>query len=184
MKFVKYSSGCDTSYSQVTSDTCSFIFGAVSTKSEFVVLDELVMKNSKDELFAPSDIALKYIAFLEKNRKEWGFAKNNFIDCSDQATISELQKYKNNHGSIYEFNNSYKKVEIIDRINMQIGWLDTGHYYVLEHCKNHIDELNKYSWDEKKTDRPEDAHDHTINASQYAWIPYRTGIGLQPYNNK
>ena len=94
MKFVKYSSGCDTSYSQVTSDTCSFIFGAVSTKSEFVVLDELVMKNSKDELFAPSDIALKYIAFLEKNRKEWGFARNVFIDCADQATISELLKYK------------------------------------------------------------------------------------------
>ncbi|WP_300891671.1 terminase [uncultured Clostridium sp.] len=184
MKFTKYTAGLDTSYSTGTNDLVAGIFGGITTKSEFVVLDEFVMKNMKDELFAPSDIALRFIAFLEKNRNEWGFARNTFIDCADQATISELKKFKNNHGSIYEFNNSYKKVEIIDRINMQIGWLDTGHYYVLNHCKNHIDELNKYSWDEKKTDRPEDAHDHTINASQYAWIPYRTGIGLQPYNNK
>lgn len=183
MKFTKYTAGLDTSYSTETSDTCAMIFGGITTKSEFVVLDEYIIKNSKEELFAPSDIALKFIAFLEKNRKEWGFARNTFIDCADQATISELLKYKNKHGSIYEFNNSYKKVEIIDRINMQIGWLDTGHYYVLEHCKNHIYELENYSWSDKKPDTVEDCRDHTCNASQYSWIPYRLSVGLQPYNN-
>ena len=78
---------------------------------------------------------------------------------------------------------------LIKKLKLQIGLicrLVAGHRALLcfRTLQNHIDELNKYSWDEKKTDRPEDAHDHTINASQYAWIPYRTGIGLQPYNNK
>ena len=68
---------------------------------------------------------------------------------------------------------------------MQIGWLDTGHYYVLNHCKNHIYELNNYAWDEKKPNRPEEVNskDHTINASQYSFLGYRLGIGLMPYNN-
>lgn len=179
MKFTKYTAGLDTSYSTETNDTCSMIFAGITNKSEFVVLDEFVIKNSKDDVFAPSDLSLMFINFLEKNRKKWGFAPQTFIDCADQATISELLKIKKTKGSIYQFNNSYKKVQIIDRINLQLGWLETGHYYILEHCKNHIGELNKYSWDEKKNGVPEDCHDHTINAAQYSFIPYRTGIGLQ-----
>lgn len=42
----------------------------------------------------------------------------------------------------------------------------------------YIAELEKYSWNEDK-DIPEDRNDHTINASQYGWIPYRNGIGFE-----
>ena len=48
---------------------------------------------------------------------------------------------------------------------------------MVETCVEHIAELEKYSWDEEK-DKPEDAHDHTINAQQYAFIPYRNHIGF------
>jgi len=40
----------------------------------------------------------------------------------------------------------------------------------------HIKEHNTYSWLPNK-DIPEDGNDHTINASQYGWIPYKEKIG-------
>ena len=49
-------------------------------------------------------------------------------------------------------------------------------YYVVDTCKEHIRELESYSWKEDK-DETEDANDHTINSSQYAWIPFRKMIG-------
>lgn len=33
-------------------------------------------------------------------------------------------------------------------------------------------------WDEEK-DIPEDRNDHTVNAGQYGWIPYRNMIGFE-----
>jgi phage terminase large subunit len=47
----------------------------------------------------------------------------------------------------------------------------------VEHCINHIKELESYSWKEDKDNEPEDRNDHTINASQYAWLPYKMDIG-------
>jgi len=49
---------------------------------------------------------------------------------------------------------------------------------VVEDCPEHIKELEVYSWDEEKN-IPEDGHDHTINADQYGWIPYRNMIGFE-----
>ena len=37
-------------------------------------------------------------------------------------------------------------------------------------------ELESYSWQEDKYE-PEDRNDHTINACQYAWIPFKSKIG-------
>ena len=79
---------------------------------------------------------------------------------------------------MYNFIDSYKKFEILDRINMQIGWIQQGCYLVVETCKEHISELEKYSWQEDK-DLPEDKNDHTINSSQYAWIPFKQMIGFE-----
>ena len=59
------------------------------------------------------------------------------------------------------------------------GWLHTGHYMVCDCCRHHIGELACYSWDDRKDNTPEDANDHTINAAQYAWIPYKAVIGIQ-----
>ncbi|WP_460292592.1 terminase large subunit domain-containing protein [Clostridium tertium] len=180
LKFVQFTAGLDTSYSQESPDTIAMTFLGITDKKEIVLLDEEVYNNKGLSIpLAPSDIAPRFFLFLEKNRKEWGFARDVFVDSADQATIMELKKFKRTNTCLYNFINSYKKVTIIDRIHFMLGWINTNgkiFYYVLEHCVNHIRELESYSWKEDKYE-PEDSNDHTINSSQYAWIPFRKMIG-------
>lgn len=179
IKFRKFSAGLDTSYSSKSPDTIAMIYQGITMDRKLIILDEKVYSNADlSEPLAPSDTAVRFIEFLERNRKEWGFAKDVFIDCADQATITELRKYKRLHGSLYNFVDSYKKVEILDRIKLMLGWIQQGCYLVVDSCKEHLGELERYSWDEEK-EKPEDRNDHTINSSQYGWIPYRNLIGFE-----
>ena len=179
-KYVYFSAGLDTAYSQKSSDTISMIFMGITDNRELIILDERVYNNKNlNNPIAPSDTVQNFIDFLDRNQKVWGLARNVFIDSADQATITELNKYKRFHHCIYIFNDAYKQVKIIDRINLQLGWLHTGYYLVVDTCVNHITELEVYSWQEDKDNIPEDANDHTINASQYGWIPYKDKIGLE-----
>lgn len=182
INFLIFTAGLDTSYSSNSPDAIAMTFSGITDKGMFIVLDEKVMNNADhaNEPLAPSDIAIRFVRFLEKNRKDWGLARDVYIDCADQATITELKKYKKKHPCVYNFINSYKKVEIIDRIHMMLGWINTDgkvFYLVCEHCENHIHELNAYSWKDDKYE-PEDKNDHTINSVQYSWIPYRKKIGI------
>lgn len=179
-KFKYYSAGLDTSYSANSPDTFAMIFLGITDKGKVVILNEEVYNNANLSIpLAPSDIAPRFFEFLERNRKEWGLARNVFVDCADQATITELKKYKRANPNVYTINNSYKKVTILDRIHLQLGWLnyENGpvYYEIVDTCVNHIMEHEVYSWKEDKYE-PEDANDHTINASQYAWIPFRHHI--------
>lgn len=185
--FEWFTSGLDTAYSTESPDTIAMSFMGITNKGKLFVLDEKVYNNANlENPIAPSDTVVNYIAFLERNRKEWGFAKNVFIDNADQATMTEFGKYKRLHNDCpYLFNNAYKKVEIIDRINLQLGWLswnDKGKepdYFVVDTCENYIHELEVYSWQEDKDNTPEDGNDHMINSTQYGWIPYRDKIGVK-----
>lgn len=176
-----FTAGVDTAYSQESPDTFAFVFEGVTRCGKVIVLDEEVYNNADLDIpLAPSDIVPRLIAFLERNRRNWGFARDVFIDSADQATITELQKYKRNNPCLYNFLNAYKKITIIDRIHLMLGWIncnDVIFYYVLKHCVNHIAELESYSWRDDKYE-PEDSNDHTINAGQYGWIPFRTKIGI------
>lgn len=179
IKVKKFSAALDTSYSSKSPDTIAMVFQCITEDRRLFVLDEKVYSNKDlSEPLAPSDTVIKFIDFLERNRKEWGFAKDVFIDSADQATITELRKYKRLHSCLYNFIDAYKKVQIIDRIKLQLGWIQQGSYLVVDTCTEHMSELDRYSWDEDK-DKPEDANDHTINASQYGWIPYRQIIGFE-----
>lgn len=179
IKFRKFSSGLDTSYSSKSPDTIAMLFQGITEDRRLIILDEKVYSNADlSNPLAPSDTAVKFLEFLDRNQKEWGFAKEVFIDCADQATITELRKWKRLHGCLYNFIDSYKKVEILDRIKLQLGWIQQGCYLVVDTCTEHLSELDRYSWDEEK-DIPEDRNDHTINASQYGWIPYRQMIGFE-----
>lgn len=179
IKFKKFSAGLDTSYSSKSPDTIAMIFQGITMDRRLIVLDEKVYSNADlSQPLAPSDTVGKFLDFLERNRKDWGLARDVFIDCADQATIMELKKWKRLHGSMYNFIDSYKKVEILDRIKFMLGWIQQGCYLVMDTCKEHLGELDRYSWDEDK-DKPEDRNDHTINASQYGWIPYRGMIGFE-----
>lgn len=184
IKVKKFSAGLDTSYSSKSPDTIAMIFQAITTDRRLLVLDEKVYSNADlSQPLAPSDTAVKFVEFLERNRRDWGFAKDVFIDSADQATITELRKYKRLHGCLYNFVDAYKKVEILDRIKLMLGWIQQGCYLVVDTCVEHLGELDRYSWDEDK-DKPEDRNDHTINSSQYGWIPYRQMIGFEEAEKK
>lgn len=181
-KYIMFTCGLDTAYSSNSADTIAMTFVGITDKRECILLDEKVYNNRDlDTPIAPSDTVTNLIAFLERNRKEYGFARNVYIDSADQATIKELNKYKMNNPCVYSFNNAYKKMQIIDRINLQLGWLHNMYYLVVDSCTNHIQELESYSWKEDKDNTPEDANDHTINSCQYAWIPYANKIGVEEY---
>ena len=112
LKFKKFTCGLDTSYSSKSPDTIAMMFQGITEDRKLITLAEKVYSNKDlDQPLAPSDTAVKFIEFLEKCRKDWGFAKDTFVDCADAATITELRKYKRLHGSLYNFIESYKKVE-------------------------------------------------------------------------
>lgn len=179
LRFKKFSCGLDTAYSSKSPDTIAMIFQGITEDRKLITLAEKTYNNADlTTPLAPSDTAVKFIRFLEQCREEWGFAKDVFIDSADQATITELKKYKKLHGCMYNFIDAYKKLEILDRINLQLGWIQQGCYLVVDTCTEHLTEIDRYSWDEDK-DKPEDANDHTINANQYAWIPYKNRIGFE-----
>ena len=179
IRFKKFTAGLDTSYSSKSPDTISMIFQGITEDRVLYTLAEKVYNNANlDVPLAPSDTAIRFIGFLNQCKDDWGFAKNVFVDCADQATITELHKFKRLYGCLYNFVDSYKSVVIIDRINLQLGWIQQGSYYVVDTCMEHLSELERYSWDDEK-DVPEDRNDHTINANQYAWIPYRDMIGFE-----
>lgn len=178
IKIRTITAGLDTSYSSESEDTIAMIYQIITEDRRVITVDEKIYSNADLTIpLAPSDTVRNFVDFLEINRKEWGFARDVFIDSADQATITELNKHKRLHGSAYNFIPAYKKTTIIDRIMLQISWLQQDAYLVLDHCVNHISELERYSWKEDKNNEPEDRNDHTINASQYSWLPYKMQIG-------
>lgn len=172
--------GVDTSYSDKSDDSTAFIYQLITWDGKCIIADEYVFNNR--DLNTPmsvSDVAATFPQFLDRCEKEWGYyCKAVFVDNADAGTIGEMRKWKRTHPAFLpQIVESYKKVTILDRIKMMLSWMYTGDYIVCEDCVEHIKELQIYSWDEKKVNVPEDRNDHTINASQYGWIPYRDKIG-------
>ena len=177
-RFVQFTAGLDTAYSSQSPDTIAMTFAGITNGGKHIQLDERVYNNA--DLFTPvavSDNVKNFIDFLERNRAEWGFARNVYIDSADQATMTELNKFKRNNPCVYTFNNAWKKMQIIDRILLVTGWLQSGHWFILDSCKNTVREFENYAWKEDKDNEPEDKNDHCINAGQYGFIPYRHKIG-------
>lgn len=169
--------GVDTAYSQQSPDTIAMIFIGIDQHNHLHVLEERIYNNAvRKTPLAPSDVVREMVAFADFCRTAWGDFRYIFIDSADQATITEAKKYKRVNGSIYVFSPAYKDMKIMDRINLQLGWIAKGEFFVMSHCEEHLRELGLYSWKEDK-DEPEDGHDHTINACQYAWLPFIKDIG-------
>lgn len=179
--FIIFTAALDTAYSSLSPDTIAMSFAGITNKGKYILLDEKVYNNANlDQPLAPSDTVKNFVDFLERNRKEWGLAKNVFIDSADQATIKEFKKYKRNNPCIYMFNDAWKaKMLIIDRINTQLGWFKDDCYFIVDTCTNYCDELDVYSWKEDKDNEPEDGNDHMVNSCQYSWIPYVSKIGVK-----
>ena len=178
LRFKRLTMGVDTSYSQQSPDTIAMEFCGIATDGTLYTLEERVYNNAeRSEPLAPSDIVVEMVAFADFCRVAWGDFRNIFIDSADQATITESYKYKRENGSIYNFIPAYKETKVIDRINLQLGWIAKGQYIVTDHCPENIREKGVYSWKEDK-DVPEDRNDHTINAEQYAFLPFINDIGV------
>lgn len=177
LKFKVFSCGVDTAYSASSPDTIAMIFTGITENGTLCILNEEVYNNANLQTpLAPSDVVTRLYDFLERNRQEWGYSRDVFIDSADQATITELKKFKRSNGVSYNFVGAYKKTTIIDRIHLQLGWIAKNQYIVCDICNHHIEELNSYSWQEDNY-IPEDANDHTINATQYAFLPFKLKIG-------
>lgn len=176
--FKRFVLGVDTSYSAQSEDTIAMEFCGITKRGDLYVLEEKVYNNAlRHEPFAPSDVVREMVAFADECRAKWGDFMYIFIDSADQATIMEAKKYKREQGTIYNFVPAWKDMRILDRINLQLGWIAKGQFYVNDRCKEYIREVNVYSWKDDK-DEPEDRNDHTINACQYAWLPFVKDIGL------
>ena len=177
LRFTMFTAGLDTAYSQQSPDTFAFTFCGITACKKLIVLDTVTYNNRDLQTpLTPSDLPHRYEQFLEVNRSRWGFSKDNFIDSADQATILECQKYKRQTGSIYSFLPAWKKMKIIDRIQLQSGWMAHGDFLILDTCTPLLEELDLYSWKEDKYE-PEDGNDHCINSCQYAWLPFKDKIG-------
>lgn len=176
--FIQFSAGLDTAYSQKSPDTIAMSFLGITNLGRCILLDERVYNNAALGIpLAPSDTVRNLLDFLERNRAAWGLARGVFVDSADQATLTELDKYKRDHGALYDFTPAWKKMKIVDRINLQLGWFAHGDFLVLDHCRSYMAELDSYSWREDRDNEPEDANDHMINSVQYAFIPYKSKIG-------
>ena len=176
-KYLYYSIGVDTSYSKLTHDKLSFVAIGITKERKCIVLKNESFNNKDNtQPFAPSDVIPMINAFAERIKEEYGFARTVYIDSADAGTISEAQKYKIKTGCIYDFAGAWKKTKIITRIQLQQSWMQTGDFLVVgEDCTDYVGELNTYSYDENN--QPEDGHDHNINATQYAFLPYKKLIG-------
>ena len=176
-KYMYFSIGVDTSYSKQTHDKLSFIAIGITKERKCVVLKNESFNNKDNtQPFAPSDVIPMINTFAERIKDEYGFARTVYIDSADSGTIQEAQKYKIKTGCIYDFAGAWKKTKIITRIQLQQSWMQTGDFLVVgEDCSDYVGELNTYSYDEKN--QPEDGHDHNINATQYAWLPFKKMIG-------
>lgn len=179
-KFFKYfTAGLDTSYSKKSDDTIALTFIGITFDGTAFLLDEYVINNkdNAEERISPSDLCIKVKEFLDKNKEEWGYCSTLYIDCADQATLSELEKYRRKNGLIYHFEHCYKK-KIIDRIYQLNGWLADCKYMIVDTCFNHIEELENYSWKEgTNKQEAEDKFNHTIDSVNYAIHPFENEIG-------
>jgi phage terminase large subunit len=177
-QYQKFSCGVDTSYSRESKDTFAFQYIGITTCGKCVTLAEQVFNNKDLQIpLTPSDIAVKLSEFIISMQQEWGTCPSAFIDSADQATLTECQKHKRYNAYNFYYFGSYKKTRILDRINLQNSWIASGDYLIVNECTELIREHNQYSWKPTK-DEPEDANDHTINANQYGWLPYKSMIGI------
>lgn len=179
LSFKRFTLGVDTAYSVKSADTIAFVFCGITDTRELYVLEERVFNNAdRREPLAPSDVVRELVAFADGCRAVYGDFRHIFIDSADQATITEAQKYKRSQGTAYIFNPAYKDMKVIDRINLELGWIAKEQFIVLDNCRECLREIGVYSWQEDK-DAPEDANDHTVNATQYAFLPYVNEIGIE-----
>ena len=174
-KFVAVSVGVDTAYSEKTEDTIVFAYVGFTDDGKLIVLSEWV-HNNNDYIIRASDIPRYLEDFIHKNNQKWQTTTYGcYVDSADANLINEINMSKNNIAA----SSAWKKFGITDRIQWTLDALHKNCYLINENCQEHIKEMKNYMWNEKKSFTPLDKNDHTINAVQYAFIPYRHLVGRE-----
>lgn len=99
-----------------------------------------------------------------------------YIDPSALSFITELKK-RGVH--VIEADNS-----VIDGIRFMGMMLRDGHFFIDKNCKNAIEEIQGYVWDDKAQqkgeDKPKKEHDHSCDMMRYGLFShfYRKGEGI------
>ena len=102
IKFKKFTAGLDTSYSSKSPDTIAMIFQGITMDRRLITIAERVYSNADLETpIAPSDTAVKFVDFLEQCRKDWGYAKDVYIDLSHSVKYDELFRYTKAGGYVW-----------------------------------------------------------------------------------
>jgi phage terminase large subunit len=174
-KLVAVSVGVDTAYSEKTEDTIVFTYVGFTESGKLIVLDEWIHNNT-DYVIRASDIPRLLEDFIYKNNKKWKMITYGaYVDSADANLINEINLSRNQIAA----SPAWKKFQIADRITWTLDALHQHAYLINESCVEHIKEMKNYMWNQKKSFVPLDKNDHTINAVQYAFIPYRHLVGRQ-----
>lgn len=183
LSFQYLSCGIDTSYSRKSDDKIAMVVTGITHEGLKYTLANIEFNNTErvrngQMPLAPSDLPPLIVSWLSEVGDKYGFIRDVYIDSADQATLTECEKYRRQNGILHNFISAFKKTKIIDRITLQQGWLSPNKNcsFIVDTCKPLIREMNIYSWKEDKQE-PEDANDHSINADQYSWLPYKLTIG-------
>lgn len=178
LRFNTFSIGVDTSYSDKTDDKISMHFIGITDNGVMIAIDEDATNNRDNRInVTPSDVAKMLDEFWLRMVEKWGNTLAVYIDSADSATIMESNKYRQSLKRPYLPTPSWKKTTIMNRVNLTNGWIKGKYYLVVDVCKNLINEHNIWVYNEKG--EPMDGNDHSINSSQYAWLPYKHKIGVQ-----
>lgn len=177
-KFVRYSIGCDTSYSKKTHDKLTFELVGITEDKKCILLEEETHNNKDREVpFAPSDVIPMLVKFAEKCSALWNINRlvDIFIDSADSGTLSEGAKFKRLSHCLYKFIPAWKQTKNLTRVQLQRSWMHTQDFLIVDECKDYLHEMDVYSFTENG--ELEDKNDHSIQGCQYAWLPFKNKIG-------
>ena len=77
--------------------------------------------------------------------------------------------------------------EVLDGIGIMTSMMQQGNLFVMDKCKNLINEIEKYVWDDKKSKRGDDEPikkaDHCVDALRYCVATHKIST-YQPYKDK
>lgn len=117
----------------------------------YYVVDEFYQRNVMDE---------ELIGIIQSKMDYWGVGK---VMCDPSAPAS-IEKFRRAGINAEKANN-----DVLGGIRLVKSMLDSNQLFIVDRCQNLLNELNSYSWDDKKTkEQPIKLNDHATDATRYA----------------
>lgn len=152
------------------SNATVFLLCGEDSKGVFYILDEFYHSGTKEkENLSPKTYAKKFTDFIRKNKPIR--LQDIVIDPSAKGFKAQLREEGVN-------NTKNANNDVIDGIYLVSSVIDSGFLRVHQRCKNTINELKSYCWDERASEKGEDAplkkDDHCMDALRYVIMRNKT----------